>query len=246
MRTIAFYSLKGGVGKTSAAVNIAYLASQSGLATILWDLDPQGASSWYLAGADQVKGRKLAALMDGKTPIGKFIRPSPYPNLDFIPSHTSFRNLDVRLDKEEDGNLLKQWLGPLSEETELVVLDCPPSLSRLSEQVLAASDHVFVPVVPTWLSLNSWHQLRDFAKDHKLKRSRLHPFYSLADRRKALHRELVDDQERHLKGSLKTIIPNASVVEKMGESGRPVELTAPSSIAADAYRRLWREIRELL
>ncbi|WP_296931570.1 AAA family ATPase [uncultured Marinobacter sp.] len=246
MRTIAFYSLKGGVGKTAAAVNIAYLASQAGYSTLLWDLDPQGASSWYLAGADKIKGHKLSHLLKGKTPIAEFIHESDYENLDFIPSHTSFRNLDVKLDQEDGGNLIKQWLAPLSEETSLVVLDCPPSLSRLSEQVLKAADEVFVPVIPTWLSLNSWKQLLEFAKDKKLKPGKLHPFYSMADRRKGLHRELINAQDEILPKGLKTIIPNASVVEKMGEEGTPVELLAPSSVAADAYRRLWKEINRML
>lgn len=246
MRTIAFYSMKGGVGKTAAAVNIAYLASQAGYATLLWDLDPQGASSWYLGGADTVKGHKLSTLMKGKTPISDFIHDSGYPNLDFIPSHTSFRNLDVKLDGDDSGNLIKQWLAPLSEETSLVVLDCPPSLSRLSEQVLKAADQVFVPVIPTWLSLNSWKQLLEFARDKKLKPAKLHPFYSMVDRRKSLHRELINGQDDILPKGMRTIIPNASVIEKMGEEGTPVELLAPRSLAADAYRRLWKEIEAIL
>lgn len=246
MRTIAFYSLKGGVGKTAAAVNVAYLASQAGVSTLLWDLDPQGASSWYLAGAEDVSGHKLSALMKGKSPIAEFIHQSEYPNLEFIPSHTSFRNLDVRLEQSDSNNLIKEWLAPLSEDTSLVILDCPPSLSRLSEQVLKASDATFVPVIPTWLSLNSWNQLQAFATEKKLKPSRLHPFYSLADRRKSLHRELIDARGEHLPSGLRTIIPNASVVEKMGEKGTPVERLAPASVAADAYRRLWQEIRGII
>jgi len=220
MRTIAFYSLKGGVGKTAAAVNIAYLASQAGYSTLLWDLDPQGASSWYLAGADEVKGHKLSHLLKGKTPIAEFIHQSDYENLDFIPSHTSFRNLDVKLDQEDGSNLIKQWLAPLSEETSLVILDCPPSLSRLSEQVLKAADEVFVPVIPTWLSLNSWKQLQDFAKDKKLKPSKLHPFYSMADRRKGLHRELINAQDEILPKGLKPLFPTPVWLRKWGRKAR--------------------------
>ena len=246
MKIIAFYSLKGGVGKTAAAVNIAYLASQAGIPTLLWDLDPQGAASCYLAGTDEIKGRNLAALLDGNTPIGKFLRHSAYPDLDFIPAHNSFRNLDVRLDKDDSANTLKNWLAPLSEETSLVVLDCPPSMSRLSEQVLKTADGVFVPVVPTWLALNSWQQLQAFARDKKLKPGRLHPFFSIVDRRKNLHREMVIHRKQRLENGLNALIPNASVVEKMGESGQPVELMDRSSAAADAYRRLWKEIRKLI
>ncbi|KAA1175845.1 ParA family protein [Marinobacter salinexigens] len=242
MRTIAFYSPKGGVGKTAASVNTAYLASQSRCKTLLWDLDPQGAASFYLSGAEVVKGKKLSKLMEGKAPIAKFIHEEVYPGLDFIPAHSSFRNFDIKLEQEEGSNTLRQMLAPLSEDTGLVVLDCPPTLSRLTEQVLEVADRVYVPVVPTWLSLNSWNQLWDFMKDKKLGTKKLRPFFSMVDRRKNLHKEIMDRRDELLKNAIEAAIPYASVVERMGEEGMPLEVLAPRSPAAAMYRQMWKEV----
>jgi len=244
MRIIAFYSPKGGVGKTAAAVNVAYLASKDNCRTLLWDLDPQGASSFYLAGAAPLKGNKLSKLLEGKSPIARFIHDDVYPRLDFIPAHSSFRNFDIKLDQETDGNQLKKLLAPLSEETSLVILDCPPTLSRLTEQVLEVADQVYVPLVPTWLSMNSWNQLHDFAKSKKLGVKKLRPFFSMVDRRKKLHRELVERGPELTNKCLNVAIPYASVVERMGEEGQPLEKLSPRSTAAGAYRQLWASIKK--
>lgn len=243
MRVIAFYSPKGGVGKTAAAVNIAYLASQDDCRTLLWDLDPQGASSFYMAGAQPVKGRKLSKLLQGKTPIASFIHDDVFPGLDFIPSHTSFRNFDIKLEQEPDDNALRDILAPLSEETSLVVLDCPPTLSRLTEQVLQVADRVYVPVVPTWLALNSCNQLRQFVKDKKLGTRKLRPFFSMVDRRKKLHRDIVGQGNGKLPGNLGIAVPYASLVERMGEEGLPLDRLAPRSEAAEVYRQMWSAVR---
>jgi cellulose biosynthesis protein BcsQ len=244
MRIIAFYSPKGGVGKTAAAVNMAYLASRENISTLLWDLDPQGAASFYLAGAEMVKGRKLSKLLEGKSPIARFIHEDVYPNLDFIPAHSSFRNFDIKLEQEEGHNALKDLLAPLSEDTSLVILDCPPTLSRLTEQVLEAADKVYVPLVPTWLSLNSWNQLRDFVKDKKLGNKKLRPFFSMVDRRKNLHREILEQATELLGTPMNAAVPYASVVERMGEEGQPLELLAPNSPAAVEFRKLWVSVRK--
>ncbi|WP_431474158.1 ParA family protein [Marinobacter sp. KM021] len=244
MRIIAFYSPKGGVGKTAAAVNMAYLASRENIRTLLWDLDPQGAASFYLAGAEVVKGRKLSKLLEGKSPIARFIHEDVYPNLDFIPAHSSFRNFDIKLEHDEGHNVLKGLLAPLSEDTSLVVLDCPPTLSRLTEQVLEMADKVYVPVVPTWLSLNSWNQLREFVKDKKLGNKKLRPFFSMVDRRKNLHREILEQATELLGTPVNAAVPYASVVERMGEEGQPLELLAPNSPAAAEFRKLWVSVRK--
>ncbi|HET8802259.1 MAG TPA: ParA family protein [Marinobacter sp.] len=244
MRVIAFYSPKGGVGKTAAAVNIAYLASQEGYSTLLWDLDPQGAASFYLSGAGHRQGAKLSKLLQGRAPIAEFIQDNVYPDLDFIPAHKSFRNIDIRLEQDDDTNALKAMLSPLSEDTSLVILDCPPSLSRLTEQVLQVADQVYVPLVPTWLSLNSWQQFRDFVRTKKLGPKKLRPFFALVDRRKKLHRDLLAQKAELFERPLKASIPYASVVERMGEEGLPLEVLSPTSEAATRFRDMWLEIKQ--
>ncbi|PAU79651.1 chromosome partitioning protein [Halovibrio salipaludis] len=246
MQVIAFHNLKGGVGKTSAAVNIAYLASQEGISTLLWDLDPQGAATWFLSGDDQQIGKKLGPLIKGKSPIGDFVQHTPYSRLELIPAHQSARNFDIKLNQSNAENPFKTWLKPLSEETALIILDCPPSLSELAEQVLKTANAIYVPVIPTWLSLNSWQQMNAFAKDQKVKPKRMRPFFSMVDRRKSLHREIVDNRATALPRALTTAIPNASAIEKMGEHRKPLELIDRHGRAARAYRELWLEIRAKL
>ena len=125
-----------------------------------------------------------------------------------------------------------------------MVLDCPPTLSRLTEQVLNAADKVYVPLVPTWLSMNSWNQLYDFAKDKKLGAKKLRPFFSMVDRRKNLHRELVERGPELMSNCTNVAVPYASVVERMGEEGLPLEKLAPNTPAAAAYRQLWQTIQK--
>ncbi|WP_156493846.1 ParA family protein, partial [Alcanivorax sp. HI0007] len=96
MQTIAFYNLKGGVGKTASAVNVAWHAARWKHRTLLWDLDPQGAASFYL-GVDDGDGYKAGNLIKGKQPIGRLKRETRWKNLDAIPADISMRNADIKL-----------------------------------------------------------------------------------------------------------------------------------------------------
>ncbi|TGN41148.1 ParA family protein [Marinobacter confluentis] len=246
MRTVAFYSPKGGVGKTASAVNIAYLANADHCSTLLWDLDPQGAASFYLSGASRTKGKKISKLLDGRLPIADFVEEHIYPHLDLLPSHPSFRHFDIKLEDDERSNPLKTILAPLSEDTSLVILDCPPGQSRLTEYVLKVADLVYVPLVPTWLSLNSWYQFRDLVKDKKLGLKKLRPFFTLVDRRKKLHTELTSRTAELFDRPSKAMIPYSSAVERMGEAGLPLEVLSPRSQPAASYRQLWSEMKSEL
>ena len=96
MKVIALYNIKGGVGKTAAAVNLAYLCAGGGRPTLLWDLDPQGAASYCLRVDAKVKGGRKA-LLSGKHPLTRAIVPSAFAGLDVLPADFSYRNMDLAL-----------------------------------------------------------------------------------------------------------------------------------------------------
>jgi cellulose biosynthesis protein BcsQ len=245
METIAFFNLKGGVGKTTSAVNIAHLAAQEGIPTLLWDLDAQGASSWLL----KSKGKKAQPkkLLSGKTPIGELVQSTDHPNLDIIPADFAMRHFDQMLaTQENDDNLVARLVAPFSESYRLMVLDCPPSFSTLTEQIFDTADSLFIPIIPTHLSLRTFEQTRAFFKENKLKPKRLHAFFTMVDRRRSLHRVMLAHPPKVLKNGLSTPIPYAAVVEKMGDHRAPLAAFAASTTVSKAYRALWQEIKGTL
>lgn len=241
MRTLAAYNIKGGVGKTSTAVNLAYLAAKDGLRTLVWDLDPQGAATFLLGVKPRVKGGS-EALVSGKRRLADAIRVSDHPGLDVVPADFSYRNLDVQLeDAKRPTQQVRRLLEPLSRDYEVVVLDCPPSISMVSENVFAAAQLLLVPVVPTTLSLRPLEQLTDFVAAMDKPRPTVRAFFSMVDRRKRLHLDVVRELPAQHGGFMETSVPVDSVVERMGLTRRPVVESHPSSRAALAYRMLWRE-----
>lgn len=242
MRVVAVWTIKGGVGKTAAAVNLASLSALEGHRTLLCDLDPQGAASFYFRVKAKVKGggRKL---LKRSVELQRLVRATEFENLDLLPADFSYRRLDLDLDarKAPKGRLALK-LAPLAGEYDTVFLDCPPSVSLASESVLRAADAVLVPVIPTTLSLRGLAQVRSFARKVGRRGLLVLPFLSMVDRRKTMHREAIELCAAD-GGFLRAAIPSASVVEKMGIHRAPLAVFAPSCEAALAFGLLWRELK---
>ena len=246
MRVLATYSIKGGVGKTSAAVNLGALSAKGGRRTLIWDLDPQGAASYLFRIKPRVKGG-AGKLIRGKRDPGAALKGTDIVGLDLLPADFSYRHLDLVLDaRRRPLDALASVLDPLRDDYDVVILDCPPSISLVSESVFRASDLLLVPLVPATLSVRTFEQLREFLARQDARAPDVLAFLSMVDRRKKLHRELVASLPEQLPAVAAAAIPSAAVVERMGVGREPVVTGAPRSPAALAYGMLWAEVSERL
>lgn len=240
MKVLATFNIKGGVGKTSCAVNLAYEASASGARALLWDLDPQGAATFLCRIKPVVKGG-AARLAGRKGELAPHIRATDFPALHAVPADVSLRYLDGHLDNNNGKDRIATLLEPLAERYDVVVLDCPPGISRATDSVLRATDALLVPVIPAPLSARTLEQLGDFLAQ-RADQPTLLPYVSMFDPRNKLHADAAAYLRGHWPGLLGTAIPQASLIERMGIERAPVGASASGTAAAVAYRRLWDEV----
>lgn len=241
MHTLALYNLKGGVGKTASAVNFAYMAAMDGYKTLLWDLDPQGAASYYFK-AEPKKGLSKK-LFTGDLHLDDAIMDTDYDGLDIIPADLSARKLDLIIDGEGGSRKdLRKMLRDVSHEYRFVFIDCAPGFSLLADNIFTASEAVLMPVIPTTLSVRTYGMVKDYLKDRDML-DKLACFFTMADLRKKMHggviNELMEDRK-----FFEHYIPYLSDVERMGERRAPIAAFAKNAYAAVCYRALWEEIKE--
>ena len=242
MQIYATYNIKGGVGKTSAAANLAHLAARSGYSVLLWDLDPQAAATYLFRIRPKVKGGSRA-LVDGTRSLDDAIKATDFDGLDLLPADFRYRNMDLQLDDvARPTRRIRQLLRPLDREYDVVFLDCPPSISLLSENVLHAVDTLLVPMIPATLSVRTFDQLSGFVNDFDGRQPQVRAFFSMVDGRKRLHRDLMEQLSAQRQGILRTAIPALSIIEQMAEQRAPVTAFAPYSVAAKCYEALWHEV----
>lgn len=246
MKVVATYGIKGGVGKTSAAVNLAALAALDGRRTLLWDLDPQGAAAFLLHVKPKVKGGSLG-LLTGARDLDHSVKSTGVDGLDLLPADVTIRSADLALDDaKRPEKQLSRVLKTVRDDYDVVFLDCPPGLTLLSENVIRAADVLLVPLIPTPLSVRTYEQLLSFLADLDPPHPRAHAFFSMVDGRKRLHADVRAELLRRTTMVLTAWVPASSVVERMALTQTPVVVTAPKSNVARAYTTIWQELAGLI
>jgi chromosome partitioning protein len=246
MTTLALYSNKGGVGKTAAAVNLSYLAAQTGAKTLIVDLDPQASATYYYRVKPKLKSGTKGFVKGGKKLL-KSIKATDYENLDLLPADFTHRNLEAAFDKlKRPKQRLRRILRPLKDEYDFIILDCPATISILAENIFNAVDYTLVPLIPTTLSVRSHKLLLTFCKKNNYDTAKIYTFFSMVDRRKTMHRELMMMVLKEFHGVLRSLIPNLAQIEKMGIKREPVAAFSPKSVASKSYKNLWSKIQETI
>jgi cellulose biosynthesis protein BcsQ len=244
MVTLALYNLKGGVGKTASAINLAYLSAKENYRTLIWDIDPQGSSSFYLGVASQVKNESKK-ILNNDLDLSEAVQSSPYQNLSIIPADISARQADILLNEmKQSKKKISTLLSSLKKEFDIVFVDCPPGISLLHDAVFHGIDYILMPNIPTTLSIRSYETVKDYFNENALPVEKVKCFFSMVDHRKNLHHETMQQFYKD-KIFFKNYIPYLSDVEKMGIHQAPLETFAASSYAAQCYRDLWKEIKKI-
>ena len=244
MTILALYSNKGGVGKTTATVNLAYLAARSGLNTLVCDLDPQSATTYYFRVKPKLKRKARGFATKGK-PLANSIKGTDYEGLDLLPADFTHRNLDLSFAEYKRSTArLRKVLAPFRAEYDLIVLDCPPTINILAENIFNAADYLLVPLMPTTLSIRTYGQLLSFLDKQRYNPETVYAFFSMVDTRRDGQRRLAAEVYRQHQRVLKSPIPYFPQLEQMEIQREPVTAFAPDSAAAKAYHDLWLEIRQ--
>lgn len=242
---------KGGVGKTTTAINLSTALAQIGFKTLLVDLDPQGNATSGL-GIDKRKGGSLYGVLHGEGKSSDKIIETKQKNLFIIPSEVDLAAIEVELAQADNYLLkLKECLDPIkdSKVMDIIILDSPPALGLISMNGLCAADHLIIALQCEYLALEGLSQILNVVEE--LKERNINPelevggiLMTMFDVRTRLSTQVLDEVKKHFPDKIfKTIIPRSIRLSEAPSFGQSIFDYYPTSSGAIAYQNLAKEIK---
>jgi chromosome partitioning protein len=245
---VAICNQKGGVGKTTTAINLAAALALRGKRTLLIDLDPQANSTMSYVDITKVSRSVYDAIIDPSVPLADVILPSPVENLSIAPSRIALAKLEAKLVGEMDAHFrLKDKIEPLRSEFPQVVIDCPPTLGLLTVNALVAATHLLIPIQSSYFALEGTDDLLETVEKV---RGRPNPalrilgvVITMHDKRTALARDIRAQIHKVFGGKVfKTVITKSVRLEESPAYKESIFTFAPDSTGAAEYYSLCEEV----
>lgn len=247
-RIIAVVNQKGGVGKTTTAINLASYLSQTGRKVLVVDFDPQGNATSGLGIRHDAVERTVYDLLVGAAGLSEVLCPTPFDNLHILPSNTDLAGAEIELvEVPNRERVLENALLPLKNYYDMIVIDCPPSLGLLTLNALVAADRALVPVQCEYFALEGIAHLVEtltlVKESYNPELAILGIVLTMYDHRTSLNRQVVENTKRFFSDLVfDTIIPRNIRLSEAPSHGLPVTLYSPECKGADAYYKLMEEV----
>ncbi len=245
-RTVVFVNQKGGVGKTTSAINLGAYLARAGKRVLLVDFDPQSNLTSGVGGKTGSRG--IYEVLSGSLALADVIVPTKVEKLDLAPSSIELSGATVELvDKQDRNDYLKHALGPVQDRYDFILIDCPPSLGILTLNGLNAADEVLIPLQCEYFALEG---LTLILQTVSLVQKSMNPrlriggiLFTMYDSRTKLAQQVVQQVSQYFKDRVfRTIIPRNVRLSEAPSHGLPVCLYDPDCVGAKSYERLAEEV----
>ncbi len=246
-KIFSFCNQKGGVGKTTTAVNLATCLAQKNKRVLLIDVDPQGNATSGIGITKSELTSSTYELLSGEISVTEVIIPTSITNLKIIPSNASLAGAEVELiEYERREYILKNVLESVVDQFDFILIDCPPSLGLLTLNALTASDGMLIPLQCEYYALEGLGQLLN---TYRLIREKLNPeleiagvILTMADFRTNLTQQVIEDVRSHFQNQVfKTVVPRSVKISEAPSFGKPIALYDPLSRGAKCYEEIAKE-----